>query len=775
MGQNSDAVLVSAVSYFAQVLLHPAGHRQLVDDFEDSSWFLWLNLASEFLLELEKKNLIPSDILPAKILYSTKIDVFKKELIFDLGPHLSLSEAELIHRISQTHSVSVIAPAVDWIEINAHLLEPYRFLISQTEKSNRLELQANITQEVVSARLTSPLAEVKQATALIRQWLDSGVTSERILVLAPNIENYWPLLRRFLEVEGVPTQKSEKVSLHAFPEVQSFLARVRMDLNDVNFNDLETVFYQRQAQPISYEEFYRRFSSLLDAVDLGRHREIYEQFKQSRGLEGSADTATFIGYLLKLASNLPWSEELHLLLKSTLGELPSAANLSSAVWLHLLESMAKKIEVSVAAGNPAGISCQNYFSGDAVGFTHRIYLGLTESATKDKRLGFCDGKTVAKLFQDYGFFVQSVDQTAIEFSIHWQLEKCSGVFFLSFPENTFEGEAETPSVLWLKRSGVLQNQEILHEPAATRWDELMSQEFPYEPAQEADFGKPDITRLSASAIESYLQCPFIYASKYLFRLEDQGLYDLDIQPMEQGVLIHALFENLIDQNGVKKVSESDVLSMIDEMAVSHQLFVGDRSVWAIYRSRLKDLVLRFLEFEKQWRRDYPETKTIAKEVDIHGRIQGIEIRGKIDRVDQDAEGHLVVMDYKSSKGDLVLSKNALEKNQIQLLFYVWALMQSWVPDLSGKKVAAATYYFFKTLARDSGFKIKPVNPKMLPEKGGAALDTASFDALMRALEEKVMETIQALKAGHFAPKPEDQKICTSCKWRRLCRAPHLQN
>ena len=49
MGQNSDAVLVSAVSYFAQVLLHPEGHQQLVEEFKDSNWILWLNLASDFL------------------------------------------------------------------------------------------------------------------------------------------------------------------------------------------------------------------------------------------------------------------------------------------------------------------------------------------------------------------------------------------------------------------------------------------------------------------------------------------------------------------------------------------------------------------------------------------------------------------------------------------------------------------------------------------------------------------------------------------------------
>ena len=52
-------------------------------------------------------------------------------------------------------------------------------------------------------------------------------------------------------------------------------------------------------------------------------------------------------------------------------------------------------------------------------------------------------------------------------------------------------------------------------------------------------------------------------------------------------------------------------------------------------------------------------------------------------------------------------------------------------------------------------------------------ETPQLDSLLSDFKSVLNEIFQKLKTFDFTASPADKDICTSCDWRRLCRAPHL--
>jgi CRISPR/Cas system-associated exonuclease Cas4 (RecB family) len=198
---------------------------------------------------------------------------------------------------------------------------------------------------------------------------------------------------------------------------------------------------------------------------------------------------------------------------------------------------------------------------------------------------------------------------------------------------------------------------------------------------------------------------------------------------------------------------------------------------------------RFLNFEKKWRQEFHKTKTLGREVRFEfyldpkteeifteARPQTFRISGQIDRIDTNDEGHLVVLDYKSSAGNISAHSSWLKKNELQLLFYMWVLEKSLMTDIKGE-VIGLFYYVFRTFDR-KGFKIDELatsaNALYPPSKRKDK--NANYEAKERYLAEfsqVLMGTLDRIARGEVNTEPADSKTCSSCEWRRQCRAPHL--
>ena len=103
------------------------------------------------------------------------------------------------------------------------------------------------------------MGEIKGAMTQVHQWLDQGLSEDQIVLLAPDIEDYWFSLKPHLEREGIAFKKSYSAGLIDFPEVLFWLSRLRLHLGFFTFPDLETVHFYT-APRRGFSDFYSLFS-----------------------------------------------------------------------------------------------------------------------------------------------------------------------------------------------------------------------------------------------------------------------------------------------------------------------------------------------------------------------------------------------------------------------------------------------------------------------------------------------------------------------------------
>ena len=211
------------------------------------------------------------------------------------------------------------------------------------------------------------------------------------------------------------------------------------------------------------------------------------------------------------------------------------------------------------------------------------------------------------------------------------------------------------------------------------------------------------------------------------------------------------------------------------------LGMGDDKLWPSMREFYIHLARTFMSFERQWRQDYPKTQTDSLELPIKGYIQGEgellftkephksghSYRGVVDRIDRDPEGRFYVLDYKSSDHGTTQYKSWLEKGELQLSLYAMALEQGL--GKSSAEVLGAAYFIVKDQNRKKGFNTNKDPDFMNVGK----LDSEDKKEIYQDMKEVTQQLIQSIDQGHFSPKPKDEKICTDCQWKTLCRYPQL--
>jgi CRISPR/Cas system-associated exonuclease Cas4 (RecB family) len=452
-------------------------------------------------------------------------------------------------------------------------------------------------------------------------------------------------------------------------------------------------------------------------------------------------------------------------------------------WIHYLNQIISKKEICISRGLSGGIQLTNLSSADSTSLSHRIFLGLTESMVQNYRKSMISPDETNSISTDIGFDLLHPEVSTDEFDLEWLSlnNNCQDLYL--YPQTGFSGSAEAPCALWLEKGG----KEKLDIPEDLSWDYLKRSES-YLGAGGKDRILQDLglkklsplklsqkISLSPSLIESYRKCAFIFTSQKFFRLMDIPILDLDLDRRTRGSLAHALLEKLTENPERKDYRGEEIRDILENLRQPLGLDSIDDFIWQGIREKHRAIGEKFLDFEKAWRKQFPETRTVAVEKKFEFQIEnGWSIRGKIDRIDRDDLGNLVVIDYKGTPGDHKNFNNWLEKNQIQLALYMLAIESNAISDFSSQEVIGAFYYILKTMNRDKGLKLE--------EKAGTLFDLdrkknrISLDKKTQLLKDVmiyVLETVDAIANGIIDPVPLDPKDCATCHWRSLCRAPHL--
>jgi ATP-dependent helicase/DNAse subunit B len=284
---------------------------------------------------------------------------------------------------------------------------------------------------------------------------------------------------------------------------------------------------------------------------------------------------------------------------------------------------------------------------------------------------------------------------------------------------------------------------------------------------------------SAGMLEAFTECPVRWLVE---RVLDPGVLEPDPQHLVRGSFAHRVLEltyrRLREESGSARVTaqslpiaEGLLHEALRTLQSEFQLSPSETRVRVAVR-RLEYDLLRFLRHEA-----LSESELEPSELELSFGLkdselpalrlepEGIEIRGVIDRVDRAADGHALVVDYKSGKNVMGVAKWA-DKGKLQAPLY--ALV---VKDLMGLVPIGAVY---QPLAGDDLRARGVVDNAHKDELGDRfyRTDWKSPEELEEALDEArqtVRTVVARMRDGEIQPKPNCCSGGTGCAFPSICR------
>jgi ATP-dependent helicase/nuclease subunit B len=767
---------------------------------------------------IREMNVLPSQWLAPALSAELGYENFLSDNIyFDLGPELSSSEAEVIQNLSRFKQVTVMVPAPAWNSKFSHLLKPY----STLEKAGDLvglkdDVDQNPVDEVNTEfkKMSSNLAEVKEVVAQVRIWLEQGVRPAEILVCAPDIESYWPVLSEYLKVEGITHDKAIVSKVSTRPLFQIWLAKIHLQLKRITFGDLEW-FYQANPNSSEFEKFRQLFGKAFDHSDLKRSEKTWQDLQSSLSEDDFIDKWQFMQFALAAFPDLEISEDVKDVTERFVQHGSSLGKLKLQGWAQLFERVVGIGEFEVEPGDRDGIRIANLQSGDVHRCHYRIFMGLSSEALKVKKKHQVDSEDVFQLSKDLDLLIEDPEQGVQEFELRWAHSSVLKFDIYICPMSDFSGQLLTPGQFFLENS-LLAGASIQHEivnPKRPRWDHLQMMSFSAmhelagfekqtadlrwgqisadrEGGSEVILSTKGISRLSASSIERYLDCPFKFAAEKIYKLKDYSYVDIDLDTREKGTISHAIVEKLFASGKLVFITEDELKELVIQVINESHSNLIESPLYAGFCERYFKLAKSFIEFEKKRLAQYsPGVITENEKVfefyfnrtsnkfEKLPSDNSIKLVGKIDRIDVFADSKVAsVIDYKSKTSDKKYWKGWLADDDLQLLFYSWVVEKGFVSGLEGYKISSGFYYSLRTFDVSRGFRLKSGHEIFydLEEYKKSRIEEDEIEKLLFEFEEKLINTLERIFSGSFPAQPKDQDLsCKYCSWSRLCRAPHL--
>lgn len=779
-------------------------------------WGAWFELSRKAWAELFLGKAITDSWIPAYLNHRSDQLFWKREIWFDVGSDFNGSEIHLLKELSRENKIRVFCPKLSWQKQYSKSLWTYSLLMDVPSSSkSKVEETPPSPRGLTLKRFSTQVAEVKFVTALVRKWIEDKVPLEKIGVFSANVEEYWPVLYSYFKVEGIPVNKSHVAPAHSFPEISKWLSRLRLEVNRTEASDLEIQFYDKDAAPsVRYEKFKSLFSNLYEEKDIKRIPEITRSIKFTFSEDSLLTREHFIDWSLKFWSVDSPLQQLEPLMSKLLSECKLNTAMTLAAWVSYLDGLAT-LENNVEEINEEGVDFINFDAALSKEKTHRVMLGLSEKQLKSNNPLTLTISDVLNLNRDLGFYLDLPESDRLSFLANWITSQPAEVTALTVADSDFLGEPLAPALIWLKQLADRSEEEksdISKLNGSTRWDEI--HKFNHYNIIEKTSSKEEAfldlegqilkdldmkanecylpskgVSLSASQLEKYAKCAFVFSAEKVFGLKDTPDVDLDMDRMAGGSLVHRLFELLTMPPTNLNKSDSEIREAIDQCRELDRVKFLDDNLWVYYKSKYFSLAKKFLEFEKSWKEQHPENQIHGCEVKVKGywntKKEGLDkesgelsFSGKIDRVDMGSGGAVAVIDYKNSKTKTVNNyKKWLEKDIYQLALYAMAVEDGLI-DLSSDqklKVVGAFYYVVKNWTRHTGFGQAEEGKSLftLPKRAGSSISDNEKGELLRSLRAKINEQIKKIIAGEFTPKPKNTDDCKTCHWRSLCRAPHL--
>lgn len=308
-------------------------------------------------------------------------------------------------------------------------------------------------------------------------------------------------------------------------------------------------------------------------------------------------------------------------------------------------------------------------------------------------------------------------------------------------------------------------------------------------------------QFSASQLEEYAKCPFQYFAKRILKLEIIDEPSEEIEALELGSIIHSILFDFYSELKVRKIVLSgcndqtfkNVTELIFNIAktkldklniTSESVFYEKEKILGVAGQKRNSILYWFLEEERKNSEDfipeYFETEfgNFSKSADpetVDFRVGGVNVRGKIDRIDfNERSAQINVIDYKlggkkPSAGDLQTGLS------LQLPLYVYASKILIEAQLNRTlKTGSPFIYSLKLKKKEFG--------KKLIHLMGAKRNITEEELIQSNLElidiclDFIPMYVDNISKGIFnlsQLKDRESKVCRFCDFKSICRIQDL--
>ncbi|MDR3216829.1 MAG: exodeoxyribonuclease V subunit gamma [Clostridiaceae bacterium] len=321
------------------------------------------------------------------------------------------------------------------------------------------------------------------------------------------------------------------------------------------------------------------------------------------------------------------------------------------------------------------------------------------------------------------------------------------------------------------------------------------------------YPQPVDRRFSASRLETYFACPYMYYFKYRLRLKKRD--DGGLESTDAGLIIHDVLERYfklaIKNGGRYDLPDDETYALVgriaDAVIKEKYLRQAERAADRHFLERVKrECQKTAVEMTALVRESGFKPWLIEARIGAGGRIPALklskdgvetEIEGKIDRIDRFGN-YVAVIDYKSYAGAELKPAQILNGEKIQLLVYLDALLKSdgsllpavaaYMPvyDKFDTKDNAKRYKYKGLIAAPSEI-IRELDPhcgnkersrtgeaKGAAERAYKGVKTEEiFPIALSYVEALILAAVTEIADGEIAPSPIKGK-CAYCDYAELC-------
>jgi ATP-dependent helicase/DNAse subunit B len=317
---------------------------------------------------------------------------------------------------------------------------------------------------------------------------------------------------------------------------------------------------------------------------------------------------------------------------------------------------------------------------------------------------------------------------------------------LTYPEFDARGDRNLPSLYLDSFAGVAPDEALCCRPAA-------GSHAGHGPALQniqapalLDYIRTRTAKVSPTALEAFLQCPFQYFGTRFLRLRTAPPLPAErLDFLTQGNIVHEVLKRWWQDGGdIAATFETVFSGAAEENNIPAQSYQTERKRNAM----LADL--RAFAADERWPRGGATSRT-EEDFEIELAPELI-IRGKIDRLDTMPTGEAYVLDYKYSNGQNTKNRRE-DESLLQAPLYLMAAERQF-------HVRPAGFFYLGVKAEilyvgwsDSGL----LDSIPIPQ-----------DWLERT-KTRTLEIVGQIRAGTVAPKPADRDKCRWCDARDICR------